>query len=270
MTQSHKPGILAIVLLTIFITSACTASDQNAAVPEVSILSPVEGTQLTMGDEVSVQATAHDALGVFKIELWVDGRFYTTAHNPQPAANTPYTAILPWTADVAGQHILTVKAHNVRGAVSAPASCTVQVTAPLPTATPAPAATPEENITPVPTQTPQEGECVYDAAFLADVTVPDDTEFTSGTAFDKVWRYQNNGTCPWPKGTAYAFIGGDKMGAPNIVPVDEIAPGQIIEITVTMTAPTVPATYTGYWQMRLPNGELFGDQAYVRIVVPTP
>ncbi len=270
MTQSCKRGIWAVILFLIIAITACTGSEQSESVPTVAILAPAEGTHLQLGDQVGVQATANDTLGVFKIELWVDGRFYSAERNPQPVANTPFTVVLSWTADVSGQHVLSVKAHNIKGTVSAPASLTLQVAEPPPTATPAPTATPEEGVTPVPTTSTQEGECTYDTDFLADVTIPDDTEYVSGTSFDKVWRYQNSGNCPWPKGTAYAFIGGDKMGAPNTVPVDEVPPGGIIEITVTMIAPSVPSTYTGYWQMRLPGGELFGDQAYVRIVVPAP
>jgi hypothetical protein len=268
MLRWFRRGILTVVLFTMLITAACIVSSQNESVPNVTIVNPSEGTHLRLDDQVSVQATASDELGVFKIELWVDGRFYSAERNPQPSANTPFIALLSWTADVPGQHTLTVKAHNVKGAVSAPASLTLQVSEPLPTATPTPTATPEAGITPAPTSNAQEGECTYDTDFLADVTVPDDTEYTSGTSFDKVWRYQNSGNCPWPPGTSYAFIGGDKMGAPNTVPVDEVPPGGVIEITVTMIAPSVPATYTGYWQMRLPNGELFGDQAYLRIIVP--
>jgi hypothetical protein len=268
MSRNSRWIVLMVILGTIFITPACQVGEQLSG-PTVTILAPAEGTHWQFGDQVSVQVTATDALGVFKVELWVDGRFYSAEKNPQPAAHTPFTVMLPWTANVAGQHILTVKAHNVKGMVSAPASLSIQVAEPLPTATPAPTATSEESMTPVPTTGTQEGECTYNADFLADVTVPDNTEYVSGTSFDKIWRYQNSGNCPWPKGTAYAFIGGDKMGAPNIVPVEEIPPGGVIEITVTMVAPSVPATYTGYWQMRLPGGELFGDQAYVRIVVPS-
>jgi len=268
MMRDCKRGVLSAILLLLLIAPACAASEQSKAVPTVAIISPTAGTPVKLGDQVSVQATANDELGVFKIELWVDGRFYCAEHNPQPAANVPFTAVLPWTANVPGQHILTVKAHNVKGTVSAPASLTVQVGETPPTATPTPTAASEEGVTPAPTGNAQEGQCTYDADFLADVTVPDDTEYAPGTSFDKIWRYQNSGDCPWPQGTAYVFIGGDKMGASNTVLVDEVPPGGVIEITVTMTAPGVPATYTGYWQMRLPGGELFGDQAYVRIVVP--
>ncbi len=268
MMRGCKQGILPIILLVLLITSACAANEQNKSVPTVAILSPPEGTLMKLGDQIGVQATANDELGVFKIELWVDGRFYCAERNSQPATNVPFTAVLPWTADVPGQHTLTVKAHNVKGVVSAPASLTLQVGEPLPTAMPTPTATTEEGVTPAPTGDAQEGQCTYDTDFLADVTVADDTEYAPGTSFDKVWRYQNSGDCPWPQGTAYVFIGGDKMGAPNTVPMDEVPPGGVIEITVTMIAPSVPATYTGYWQMRLPGGELFGDQAYVRIVVP--
>lgn len=268
MIWAYRRETLTVILLTLLVTSACAMGERNESLPTVAILSPSGGSSVKMGDQVSVQATASDALGVFKIELWVDGRFYSAEHNPQPAANVPFAAALAWIADVSGQHTLTVKAHNVKGAVSAPTSFTLQVDEPLPTTMPSPTATSEEGVTPAPTGEAQEGECNFDTDFLGDVTVPDDTEYEPGTSFDKVWRYQNSGDCPWPKDTAYAFIGGDKMGAPNTVPMEEVPPGEVIEITVTMIAPGVPATYTGYWQMRLPSGELFGDQAYVRIVVP--
>jgi hypothetical protein len=268
MIRGRRQGTLTVILFILLITSGCNLSEQSESGPTVAILSQSGGTHVQLGDQVSVEATASDTLGVFKIELWVDGRFYRAERNSQPAANVPFTTVLSWTADVTGQHTLTVKAHNVKGAVSAPASLTLQVDEPLPTATPTPPAIPAEGVTPAPTGDAQEGQCSYDTDFLADVTVPDDTEYAPGTSFDKVWRYQNSGDCPWPKDTAYAFIGGDKMGTSNTVPVDEVPPGGVIEITVMMIAPGVPATYTGYWQMRLPSGELFGDQAYVRIVVP--
>jgi hypothetical protein len=35
-----------------------------------------------------------------------------------------------------------------------------------------------------------------------------------------------------------------------------------------MVAPNAPGTYTSFWRLRRSDGEFFGDQAYVRIIVP--
>jgi hypothetical protein len=35
-----------------------------------------------------------------------------------------------------------------------------------------------------------------------------------------------------------------------------------------MVAPASPGTYRSYWRLQDPDGEFFGDQAYVRIIVP--
>jgi len=37
----------------------------------------------------------------------------------------------------------------------------------------------------------QSDTCVPDAQFVADVTVPDDTVFKPGEAFEKIWRLKN-------------------------------------------------------------------------------
>jgi hypothetical protein len=35
-----------------------------------------------------------------------------------------------------------------------------------------------------------------------------------------------------------------------------------------MIAPAAPGTYQSNWRLQRPNGDFFGDQAYVRIIVP--
>lgn len=111
-------------------------------------------------------------------------------------------------------------------------------------------------------------ECVYDADFVSDVTIPDDTELTPGTAFVKTWRVRNSGTCVWESGTVWLFETGDKMGGPDSVGVPATEPGGTADISVNLSAPATSGTYTGYWRMRRPSGEVFGTPVYVRIVVP--
>lgn len=111
-------------------------------------------------------------------------------------------------------------------------------------------------------------ECQDDALYLADVTVPDGTIFPPGKGFEKVWRLKNSGTCPWGEGYALAFIGGERMEAPEAQALEgQVAPGEAVEIKVAMKAPSVPGAYTGWWRMRNPSGILFGNKIYVQIVV---
>jgi hypothetical protein len=143
---------------------------------------------------------------------------------------------------------------------------------PIPSATPLPSATLLPGVTPSPSPlpaTPTQGtpECVYDADFVTDVTIPDDTELDPGAAFVKTWRMHNSGTCAWEAGTAWGFESGDKMGGADAVSVSVVEPGDTIDVSVNLTAPDTPGTYTGYWKMRRPNGAFFGTRSFVRIVV---
>jgi hypothetical protein len=140
-----------------------------------------------------------------------------------------------------------------------------------------PTDTPSSDLTPSATEgtptsvtaTPLEGtpECVYDVDFDSDVTIPDDTELAPGTDFVKTWRVRNSGTCAWESGTAWVFESGDKMSGPDSVGAPSTAAGDTADISVHLTAPVTPATYTGYWRMHRPAGEPFGTPIYVRIVV---
>ena len=139
--------------------------------------------------------------------------------------------------------------------------------------------TPSPGETPLPTTvglTPTAGTpaCVYDADFVTDVTIPDDTELKPDTGFVKTWRMRNSGTCAWETGSSWIFKSGDKMGGPDTVNVPVVEPGDTVDISVRLTAPKTPSTFTGYWQLRRPTGETFGTNSFVRIVVlgetPTP
>jgi len=136
---------------------------------------------------------------------------------------------------------------------------------PLPTATSIP--TP-----PSPTDSPTPTPCLPDATFVADVTVPDGTTLMPGETFEKVWRIRSSGCAPWPAGTRWVFVTGDRMGAPEAVEVVDTPVGGAADIAVLMVAPDAPGTYKGYWQMQAPDGALFGERVHVQVVVsePTP
>jgi TolB protein len=134
---------------------------------------------------------------------------------------------------------------------------------PTPTPTPPPA----DPGTPAP-DVSGPGGCTLNGAYVADVTVPDNTEFPPGALFTKTWRVRNSGTCDWEAGTKLVFISGDQMGGLAQVPVGAVAAGSNTDVSVNLVAPSSPGTYRGNWQMQDPEGTHFGSVIYVQIVVP--
>lgn len=97
------------------------------------------------------------------------------------------------------------------------------------------------------------------AQFIADVTVPDGTSYGPGTAFRKTWRLKNIGSCTWTTSYALVFDSGEKMGAPSAVNFpSSVAPGQTVDLSVDMTAPSSAGHYFSYWKLRNASGAIFG------------
>jgi len=137
----------------------------------------------------------------------------------------------------------------------------------IPTSTPVPATN-----TPLPTATAVT-YCDW-VSFVKDVTVPDGTAFESGETFTKTWRLKNRGTCTWSPDYMLVFSSGAQMGGTTAVRLPGyVSPGQIVDVSVTFTAPDASGKYVGYWMLRNPSGALFGygDKAnqafYVEIKV---
>src|SRR5512141_1726822 len=96
-------------------------------------------------------------------------------------------------------------------------------------------------------------------SFIKDVTIPDGTVLKPGDIFTKTWRLQNRGTCTWTSDYYLVFTSGDPMGGTTAVRLPGIvAPGQTVDISITLTAPASAGSYTGYWMLRNPSGALFG------------
>lgn len=97
------------------------------------------------------------------------------------------------------------------------------------------------------------------AQFISDLTVPDGSAFTPGAAFTKTWRLMNIGTCPWTTAYNLVWAGGDSVGAPLSVklPVD-VAPGQMVDVSVNLTAPTTGGHYKGLFKISNQSGIQFG------------
>ena len=107
---------------------------------------------------------------------------------------------------------------------------------------------------------PVKAATCYWAQFVADVTVPDGTSFAPGTAFKKTWRIKNIGTCAWTSSdVSLIHDSGEKMGVPASVALPTtVNPGQTVDITVDMTAPSSAGHYFGYYKFKSASGGVFG------------
>jgi hypothetical protein len=133
---------------------------------------------------------------------------------------------------------------------------------PLPTSAASVTATLSGAGTPVPTKTCDSSQ------FLADVTVPDGTNYKGGETFTKTWRLKNTGTCTWDSTYALVFDNGDQLGGPASQGMTgSVAPDQEVDVSVALKAPTAAGTYRGYWRLRNASGKFIGKSFYVEIKV---
>jgi len=97
------------------------------------------------------------------------------------------------------------------------------------------------------------------AQFVSDLTAPDGSTFAPGTTFTKTWRLMNIGTCGWTTAYNVVWAGGDSAGAPLSVrlPAD-VAPGQMVDVSVNLTAPTTGGHYKSLFKISNQSGIQFG------------
>lgn len=101
--------------------------------------------------------------------------------------------------------------------------------------------------------------CSDHAAFMADVTIPDQAVLPASAPFVKTWRLLNTGTCSWGSGYALVFNSGEAMGSPGALPLTiTVAPGGLLELSVSLTAPPAPGPHEGTWVLRGQTGDFFG------------
>jgi hypothetical protein len=106
------------------------------------------------------------------------------------------------------------------------------------------------------------------ADFVTDVTIPDDTVLDPGESFTKTWRLKNAGNCSWTPAYAVVFSNGDSLSGPATQALTtNVNPGQTVDISIDLKAPSTPGTYRGDWRLRNAAGVTFGTNFYVEIKV---
>lgn len=122
-----------------------------------------------------------------------------------------------------------------------------------------PTGTPDASTTTTPgnegTAIPAEASTCQDSAvMIADVTVPDNTQMSYGQKFTKTWRFLNNGKCSW-NGYSIAFVAGDRMSSPETATVPPTEPGETVDVSVELAAPSLDGSYTGFFELRNASGQ---------------
>ena len=188
-------------------------------------------------------------------------------NTPPEQEPTPDVAIIRTSAasTVISQFTLTA------AAFSPTPSGPTETTAPSTPSTPSTPATNTATTQPIAQVTNAQGTTVAlcdSLQFVADVTIPDDTNMAPGQDFLKTWRVKNTGSCPWGEGyeLVYADYANDMDGQPQ--PLTEVVqPGQEVEISVQFTAPSEIGNYLSAWQMENPASVTFEEIIFVRIIV---
>jgi uncharacterized protein YkwD len=120
--------------------------------------------------------------------------------------------------------------------------------------------------TPFPTNPP---DCTNSASFVADVSIPDNTNIAGGTAFTKTWRISNTGSCVWNPTYTLVHYSDETLGAPPSVPLPITAPGQTADISVNLTAPNSVGTHRGNFVIENPAGLIMkvGDDSRLWVII---
>lgn len=108
------------------------------------------------------------------------------------------------------------------------------------------------------------------ALYIGETGPADKTTVTAGKPFEKGWSMQNNGTCSWGEGYAFAFLSGQQLGGKDVVigsNDSSTSPGHSQAFIVKLTAPTTPGEYIGNWQMKAPDGTRFGTIVFFDVIV---
>lgn len=111
-------------------------------------------------------------------------------------------------------------------------------------------------------------DCTNSAAFVADITIPDNTAVAPGTNFTKTWRIANNGTCVWGPEYKLTYYSEERMNALD-VPLGITSPGQNLDISITLTAPNSIGKRQSNFVIKNPAGLIMkiGDDSRLWVVI---
>jgi hypothetical protein len=199
--------------------------------------------------------------------IWL-GLLLLSACSTSTPTSTPTIDLNPFRTQVAS----TVLAQVTQALALTPSTTPI----PSPTATLAPSSTPAQptNTSTSPqatlaSETP--GTPTADLAEWVSQSVADGTVFAPGEAFTITWRLKNAGTSTWTPAYLFRFYSGNAFGAPEeILLGQEVAPGETVDITLSMEAPTTLGDYRSDWVMSNELRSNFKQPVFLEITVARP
>jgi hypothetical protein len=100
--------------------------------------------------------------------------------------------------------------------------------------------------------------------------------FAPGTPFKMTWTIRNVGKSTWTRAYQLRFFANSQMGAPAAVNFSkDVAPGETIDLTVDMVAPTTPGDYHSLWVLTSDKtGNFYPVDIHIKVsavaATPTP
>lgn len=124
------------------------------------------------------------------------------------------------------------------------------------------------------TPTVIEIKSIKDRATFLGENFPDNSILIPGEVFVKTWEIKNIGSTQWSTGyqlIAVSSPSGDSLGSPAMINFPkETAPGESVQLSVSLTAPVKTGSYTLFWIIKNETGEVVsvdGDRLWVKIQV---
>jgi hypothetical protein len=109
--------------------------------------------------------------------------------------------------------------------------------------------------------------------YIADETIPDGYVAAHGEVLKKTWTVENLGPCTWNQNYVLIFGWGGQGTDWNTAQPSHlskvVAPGENIDITVPLKAPSTPGEYVGTFKLQNDKGVNFpaGQQLTIDMVV---
>jgi len=130
--------------------------------------------------------------------------------------------------------------------------------------------------TPANTNTPRPAESTAcdNALFVEDINYPDYSEIAPGASFVKTWRFKNLGPCTWTEDYRIVFSYVSDTGKDGIFDPpppahfpDSTAPGEFLDVSIGLEAPTDADGYIVVFRLQNDKGFFFGPEFWVIFVV---
>lgn len=194
------------------------------------------------------------------------GLLVLSACSSAEPTSTPTPDLDPFRTEVAATVFAQVTQALAQTPSVTPIPSPTATLAPTSTATlTAPSATPTLSVSGTP------GEETTNRAEWVSQSVADGTVFTPGESFTITWQLRNVGTSTWTTDYLFRFFSGNAFGAPEEIPLgQEVAPGQTVDISVSMTAPNTPGEYRSDWVMADESASNFNQPVFLEITVANP